>query len=290
MAKVVVVHGVGQQTSGHIDLHAKLFPSLRQGISFAGSDIHPSDVVFADYGILYRPKSEVLSQAPFYDAADVSDPYEVALLQAWWEGVAATDDGVVPPGDETLGRTPGWVQDALYALSQSRYFSGIGERLLIGSLKQVRTYFGDPALRREIRDRVASYLDDETRVVIGHSLGSVVAYEVLCGDPRPTVTDFITLGSPLGLRHIVFERLDPLPRPAGSPEKHRGRWPGAIKRWTNIVDSGDVVCLTEDLRPLFGERVAHIRVHNGSHAHDMRPYLTERLTGETIARALDGDT
>ncbi|MFB9832871.1 hypothetical protein [Actinoallomurus acaciae] len=288
MAKIVIVHGVGQQVSGHIDLHAKLFPSLRQGITFAGSDIQPSDAVFADYGILYRPKSETLAPAPYYDAADVSDPYELALLEAWWTGAAATDKGVFPPEEEALGRTPGWVQDALYALCESRFFSGIAERFLIGDLKQVKAYFTDPTLRAQIRDRVASYVGDDTRVVIGHSLGSVIAYEILCAHPQWPVTDFVTLGSPLGLRHLVFERLDPPPRSVDSPGQRIGRWPGSVTRWTNIVDEGDIVCLVENLRPLFGERVGHIRLHNGVHAHDMRPYLTDLLTGTTIARALDG--
>jgi hypothetical protein len=286
MARIVIVHGVGQQTKGHIDLHSELFPSLRQGLSFAGRDIEPSDAIFADYGILYRPKSEVLAPTPYYDVTDISDPYELGLLEAWWRGAAAADEGVVPPEEETLGRTPGWVQDGLYALSQSRFFSGIAERLLIGDLKQVKTYFTDTAIRSQIRERVASYVRDDTRVVIGHSLGSVVAYETLCRNPQWPVTDFITLGSPLGLRDLVFDRLDPSPHPVGSPGPHRGRWPGSVKRWTNIVDGGDIVCLVENLRPLFGKQVGHIRLHNGSHAHDVRPYLTDRLTGMTISRAM----
>ena len=44
----------------------------------------------------------------------------------------------------------------------------------------------------------------------------------------------------------------------------------------------------EDLRPLFGSDIRQIRVHNGAHAHDMAPYLTDRLTGDAILAGLNG--
>ena len=54
----------------------------------------------------------------------------------------------------------------------------------------------------------------------------------------------------------------------------------------NVADAGDVVALVKDLRPLFGARVACYLVHNGSHAHDVRPYLTAAETGAAIAAGL----
>ena len=56
-------------------------------------------------------------------------------------------------------------------------------------------------------------------------------------------------------------------------------WPGGVEAWTNIADAGDVVALVKDLWPLFGGKVACYLVHNGSHAHDVRPYLTAAQTG-----------
>jgi len=57
--------------------------------------------------------------------------------------------------------------------------------------------------------------------------------------------------------------------------------------WTNVADRGDVVALEKDLRGRFGVRVYNAVVHNGAHAHDATSYLTDRLTGAAIARALD---
>ena len=47
-----------------------------------------------------------------------------------------------------------------------------------------------------------------------------------------------------------------------------------------------MVALVKDLRPLFGSRVDCYLVRNGSHAHDVRPYLTAAETGAAVAAGL----
>jgi len=215
----------------------------------------------------------------------VQEGYESELLLAWWQRAAEVDSHVVPPGAEVLARAPVWASRALAALSGSRSLAGVSDRLLIGSLKQVHLYFTDPGLRSEIRGAVAGSITAGTRVVVAHSLGSVVAYEVLCMMPGPASRSLVTLGSPLGLPNLVFDRLQPEPRPRG--DGLRGHWPGSVRAWTNIADAGDVVAAVEDLRPLFGDEIRQIRVHNSSHAHDMRPYLTEPMTGAAIVAGLN---
>lgn len=75
---------------------------------------------------------------------------------------------------------------------------------------------------------------------------------------------------------------------AGESGQWAGAWPGGVEAWTNIADAGDVVALVKDLRPLFGGKVACYLVHNGSHAHDVRPYLTAAQTGAAIAAGVSG--
>lgn len=91
----------------------------------------------------------------------------------------------------------------------------------------------------------------------------------------------VTLGSPLGIANLVFDRLQP------PPVTGLGAWPGAEGLvWTNVADAGDVVALVKDLRPRFGEHVRNVVVHNGAKAHSVVPYLTDRLTGAAIAAGL----
>jgi hypothetical protein len=54
----------------------------------------------------------------------------------------------------------------------------------------------------------------------------------------------------------------------------------------NLSDNGDVVALMKKLGPLFGSDIVDIRINNGATAHDVRPYLTARETGEAIAYGL----
>jgi hypothetical protein len=286
MAQIVVVHGVGQQAGGEHTLHDQLFPALQDGLARAEVQVEPRDVAFPFYGYLFRPPAEVLGFEGLLDASDVRTDYELDLLRTWWSRASATDERVVPPGEETLARSPRWAQGALLALSRSAFFSGLAERALVGDLRQVEAYFTDQPIRAAMRDAVCQRVSEQTRVLIGHSLGSVVAYEVLCAHPEWPVHSFITLGSPLGLRHLVYDRLKPSPR--ASVMGPLASWPGSVKSWTNVTDAGDVVAVAEDLRPLFSDRIRQIRVHNGAHAHDMRSYLTDPATGTAIAEGLNG--
>lgn len=62
-------------------------------------------------------------------------------------------------------------------------------------------YLADPASRRYAVGRVLDLVDDRTRVVIAHSLGSIVAYEAVHQRDAPLPL-FVTLGSPLGIQPL----------------------------------------------------------------------------------------
>lgn len=285
MASIVVIHGIGQETEGPNTLHARLFPALQDGLARAGTAIGPDDARFASYGELFRPPGEFLAPGPSYDSSDIDPGYEEDLLMAIWASAARREDTVVPPDEEVLVRTPSMARRALAAVSGSRFLAGLAEKSFIGSLKQVRSYFCSDATRAAIQQRVAAAITEDTRVVIGHSLGSVVAYEVLFAHPRPGVRALITLGSPLGVRNLVFDRLRPPPGPCCAAGLMKGAWP-PVTMWGNVADDGDVVAAVEDLRPLFGDRILQLRVHNGAKAHDMRPYLEDVRTGQLITAGL----
>lgn len=286
MATILVVHGIGQETEGPSTLHARLFPALQDGLSRAGTNIAPEEVSFASYGELFRPPGEFLAPVPYYDSSDIDAGYEEDLLMAIWARAAQCEDTVVPPDEEVLARTPSAARRAMAALSRSRFLADIAERSFIGSLKQVRSYFCDEATRAAIQEKVSTAMASDTQVVIGHSLGSVVAYEVLFAFPRPGVGALVTLGSPLGVRNLVFDRLRPPPTPSDGHGRMKGAWP-PVRMWGNVADEGDAVAAVEDLRPLFGDGIRQLRVHNGAKAHDMRPYLEDALTGQLISAGLD---
>ncbi|MFD9002884.1 hypothetical protein ACFV0T_18190 [Streptomyces sp. NPDC059582] len=283
MARVVCVHGIGQQYTGERELHASWYPALADGLTRAGGTaaaLDADDVRCVFYGDLFRPPGRTLAvQDPPLDASDVMPGFETDLLLALWAEAGRTDPAVLPPDARTLARTPHTVQRALNALSRSRFFTGIALRGLVLDLKQVRAYLYDSGLRDAVQRRVADVVTDRTQVIVGHSLGSVVAYEALCAHPGWRVRALLTLGSPLGIRNLVFDRLRT--GEGGAP----GDWPGSVDRWTNIADEGDVVALVKDLRPLFGARVRCHVVHNGARAHDATRYLNTPEAGGAVADA-----
>ncbi|MFI2610386.1 hypothetical protein [Kitasatospora sp. NPDC018619] len=300
MSRVVVVHGVGRQLDTAETLSAEVEPALRGGVGLALrrnpalGRLADGDIACAGYGDLYRQAGTRGER--YYRAEDVEPGYETELLEAWWREAARLDPGV--PGPDAPGGAPAArgavghlasrplavdrVRRALHALTRTRFFGSLSDRLLVSDLKQVRRYFTEPALRAAIRARVEELVTPDTEVVVGHSLGSVVAYEVLCGlrPDRPPLT-LVTLGSPLGLAGLVFDRLHPAPRPDGT-----GVWPGPVKQWTNLADRCDLVAVVRELAPRFGPQVVDVPVDNGAEMHSMRAYLTAVETGTAIAAGL----
>jgi hypothetical protein len=286
MAQIVAIHGIGQQFRGSHVLQHEWHPAILSGLALAGACINNVDLEVAFYGDLFRPPGRTMSivEAP-YAANDIDNQWEVELLMAWWEETARVDSRVLAPDTQVMARAPRSIQRALDALSSSHFFVGLGERSLIGNLKQVRRYFDEPELRAAIQARIERCITEDTHVMIGHSLGSIVAYEALCAHPRWPVRTLVTLGSPLGVRKLIFDRLRPPPRVEASGQL-LGVWPSAVEHWINVADIGDVVALVKDLRPLFGQRVLNLLVHNGAHAHDIQPYLTAKEPWYAIAAAL----
>ncbi|MEU1721367.1 hypothetical protein ACNF49_36195 [Actinomadura sp. ATCC 39365] len=111
---------------------------------------------------------------------------------------------------------------------------------------EVAVYLTDQERRERCRQAVADAIRrNRPRVVIAHSLGSVVAYEALWANPDLPVDLLLTLGSPLGMRNVVFERLLP------APVNGLGERPKNVARWVNIADKDDIAAIPPALRASF---------------------------------------
>jgi hypothetical protein len=282
MSRVVLVHGIGQEVKGPQTLLADWYPALCDGLTLAGADgsLNRADVVVGFYGDIFRRPGGRRLDGPLLDSTDVTDSLEAGWLRVWWEEAARLETAVKGPHDPGRIRTPYWIQRALNALSHSTFFADCSEHMLISSARQVRRYLTESQTRSAARDRVAACVTSDTRVIVAHSLGSVVAYEAMCAAPGWRDITLVTLGSPLGIRNLVFDRLEP------PPICGKGCWPQSAKQWINIADHGDIVALNKSLAPLFAGPVADVLVDNGAKAHDVRPYLTARETGQAVSQSL----
>jgi len=78
---------------------------------------------------------------------------------------------------------------------------------------------------------------DDTRVLVAHSLGTVLSYAALAAHDDWPVHTFVTLGAPLAAP-MVFNGLEP------APVDGRGAWPGSVQRWVNVRALNDKACET----------------------------------------------
>jgi hypothetical protein len=145
-------------------------------------------------------------------------------------------------------------------------------------LAQAAAYLREPSLRRAARARMEAAVSADTRIVVAHSLGTIVSYEALCAHPTWPVTDYVTIGCPLA-GDIIRDRLDPCPSEGVSP------WPGSVVRWTNVMDPDDPAARTTPCGRFRGD-VTEFRVDNGHRVHDPEPYLNNRWTGQAVAAGL----
>lgn len=286
MARVVCVHGVAQQRETGNTILREWVPALCGGVKLAGGELLEAAVQCAFYGDLFRSPGRHLAAGDPVILPEDLDEFEQELLLAWWVESARVDARVIAPDARTLVRAPRSVQAGLRALSGSRFFAGIGERALLGDLRQVRRYLHEPDIRQAVQNRLAGVMEDDTRVLVGHSLGSIVAYEGLFAHPEWPVRALVTLGSPLAIPNLVFHRLQPAPGRDPKTGTRYGYWPGTGRTWTNVADEGDVVALVKDLRLAFGPGVDSWLVDNGARAHNAIPYLTAVETGRAVLAGL----
>ena len=138
--------------------------------------------------------------------------------------------------------------------------------------------------RNAIQDRLRRALDavDGPVVVVSHSLGTVIAYDVL-SEPRfaaRAVSLLVTLGSPLGYTEIQEVIARPL------------RIPSPVQLWANFADLLDVVTLDTTLADDFGggPRIIDTRVDNPApNNHDSGGYLRAPQVRSRMAAVLSAD-
>ncbi|GAA1114942.1 hypothetical protein [Kitasatospora arboriphila] len=113
-------------------------------------------------------------------------------------------------------------------------------------------------MREQIQKVASTALEeaDGPLVVVGHGLGSVIAYEVLRTHPGE-VPLLITIGSPLGITEIRDRLAAPLTVPPG------------VAAWRNAYDPRDLVALGRTVRPEYepGSLTEDVVVVNDSANH-----------------------
>lgn len=251
MAQIVCVHGaLRPDVDTPVDLTRSWFPALSEGLELVGQSSVNFTLQCAWYADLLREPS------------DSSWPSISAELRHAFDNLG---------GGATVRS---WL-NTLLASAAAQHISDWAVQLF---LAQAWRYLNDPMPRAESRLRVQHSLTDDTRVVIAHSLGSVVAWETLMRTPK-NVDTLITIGSPLAMPQVIANKLQP------SPQDGLLARP-AIRRWVNISHVDDWIAHPSSLDDHVAGRVEDNLIEHSEKPHDVLNYLRSAPLARAVAKAL----
>lgn len=169
-----------------------------------------------------------------------------------------------------------WVLEVVRTLDEN--FPSVSDHTIATFLRDVYIYLADMQVRAKIDAVVSAEITQEPTVVIAHSLGTVVAYNVLSAI-RANVPLFVTLGSPLAIRAVANRLPDKKAIPKG------------VAAWFNAYDPKDIVALNPlrpknfETHPAIDNQIASNFTENH---HGISGYLSSENVVRKIAAALNG--
>lgn len=239
--RIVFVHGRGQQGRNPATLKSEWIDALNRGAQTFGRALPGGiEVAFPYYGDAlenFARQFDIPLTSDIQTRGGVADDeflaFQAELAEALRQSAGITDaqvDAEYGPNPKPRGPLNWeWVQAILAAID--KHGGGMNQTTLEIFTRDVFLYTTRAGVRDEIDRIVASQLTEEPTVVVGHSLGTVVAYNILRSDRRSLrVPLLVTVGSPLGLR-AIRDQFRPL------------RFPSPVEAWYNAFDTRDVVAL-----------------------------------------------
>lgn len=237
--RILLVHGIAQDGKNPNSLKQQWQNSLTEELSDSGFKL-PTDIEFdfPYYGDLLAEFAEEIEPKSTFDAqarctgsankeflrfkAEMVESIRMAagITHAQIKNVHGGNTGV------RAGQNGEWVESTIKALD--KYSPSFTETALELFLRDVFLYTRYPRVKKAINKAVAEKLTEKKTVVIGHSLGSLVSFNVLRQTTETLdISLFMTIGCPMGIRYIS-DRLKPLIRPK------------CINSWVNAYDKQDV--------------------------------------------------
>jgi hypothetical protein len=219
-----------------------------------------------------EPADEAVAVTTAAEAAAAAAPDE---LKGYALGMGYRAEAVIN-GEEREAAATGAEALPLPRSVRTRIF----EQLVEVTFQDVHAYFFRgyaERMRAVVRDALVGI--DEPFVVVAHSLGTIIAYDVLREEAgrRYDIPLLVTVGSPLAVQEIQDLVTHPLEVPTG------------VRAWLNASDFRDVVALDHDIRPEYAppERCTDVMVTNSSaNHHGIREYLSAPAVRDPILAAV----
>jgi pimeloyl-ACP methyl ester carboxylesterase len=243
--RLIFVHGRSQENKDASQLKAEWIAAWRKGLAQNGLDlpIAEADIRFPYYGqALYdlvqgRPQEEIANViVRGHSVGEAEAMFVRSVILETQTRMGITDEQVrTAAGDVAIEKGVlnwEWVHSVLKALD--KHVPGASGASVAIATRDVYLYLKNPGFQRAIHAGILpAFEHDGETVVVAHSLGTVVAYNMLRSHGTSlewNVPLFITLGSPLAVG-AVKSALEPCDHPP------------CVSAWFNALDEGDVVAL-----------------------------------------------
>jgi endonuclease G len=169
------------------------------------------------------------------------------------------------------------IRRARRALSWLAARSRLDEVVIATVFRDVAAYLDQEAVRERVLSTVLACLPASGRLVlVGHSLGSVVALDLISRLPSGLSVDvLVTAGSPLGLDTVSDRLITPAPRLARP-----------VGTWVNAWSPADAVAVGCPLSDDWPQAADVITANAEGRAHDIAEYLSDAQVAQAIGTAL----
>lgn len=293
--KIVFVHGIAQEHKDPDALHEQWDVALSKGLLISGAQL-PAGVTteFAYYGdVLFEKTGEI-------DAADAAgvlkrgesnegSPEAIQFYAEFLTDVAKTKKvstkNLATKSGEPIERG---IQNWRFVLALARRLNQVGaiaDWTIDTFTRDVWVYLRHFTVQIPVDKIVDKAIPTvEPCVVVSHSLGTVVAYNVLMArEARANVKAWLTLGSPLGISAVISR----IPRHHSKVIPRSA--PTGVGSWYSARDPDDIVALHPIPRDSFAGLPAVINanhvVNDTPNEHGIEGYLSDGKVAEFIARA-----
>jgi hypothetical protein len=286
--KLIFIHGRDQQDKDPHQLRQLWIDTFKTGLETQGLTLPENiTITLPYYGDLLDSLVRQMTGSEDFKGILARGPYMTNDLNNYYAilselaGNALITDAEIKAEYEENYQEKGvlnwsWVQAIAKALDRSKRLGGLFVQRFTAD---VAFYLNQPTARRRINDFVSSAFDNEPTVVVGHSLGSVVGFDVLRTLSKFNIVKYITVGSPLGMNAVRSKLTPPIAMPS------------CLKQgWYNAYDDRDFVALHpldsshfDVLPPIINNAEVKNRTDN---RHGIEGYLDDPMVARNIYDAL----
>ena len=262
LSKIIVgIHGLGNKPPKKI-LENWWKLSIREGLATMGQSWHSFK-----FELVYW--ADILHQKPL-DPLVKYDKHPLFIENPYVPGSDFLNKEPNPKRKKILTYVEKQLDRLFLKKDLSFNLSKISDLIIQKYFKDFNSYYSATVLdpneqkvpaRRIINNRLLKVLrkhKSKQIMLIAHSMGSIIAYDVLTHDMADLrINTFITIGSPLGFSLVMQKIL--LEQNKGSIKNAKAKTPDKISRkWTNFSDLEDKVAMNYDLADDFEANTKNI--------------------------------